>query len=66
MYTVRFQFLDIRADEFLPDGQVVTEQEYDSIEEIVAYVQEFSSALDNVLVYCQETGKIVDLADFVI
>lgn len=64
MYTARFQFLPDQASQFLPDGQLVTEMEFDEIHEIVAYVQEFADAIASTLVYCQMNGQIVDLADF--
>ena len=64
MYTVRFHFLPDRAAEFLPEGQIVSELEFDGIPEIVAYVQEFSDALLSTIVYSQINGHIVDLADF--
>jgi hypothetical protein len=64
MFTVRFEFLPHRAAEFLPDGQIVTEMEYDNIAEVVAYVQEFSDALHGTLIYCQLNNQIVDLADY--
>lgn len=64
MYTARFTFLRDRAPEFLTDGQYVTEMEFDSIHEIVEYVQQFADALEGSLIYCQANGEIVDLEDF--
>jgi hypothetical protein len=64
MYTARFQFLPDRAEHFLPEGQLVTEMEFDNIPEIVSYVQEFADAIASTVVYCQMNGQIVDLADF--
>jgi len=64
MYTARFTFLGDRAPEFLPDGQIVTEMEFDGIPEIVEYVQQFSDALEGTLIYCQMNNQIVDLEDF--
>ena len=64
MYTARFTFLADRAEEFLPDGQQVTEVEFDAIPEIVDYVQEFADALSSTLVLCQMNGQVVDLADY--
>ena len=64
MYRARFQFLADRSSDFLPDGQIVTEMIFDDIREIVEYVQEFSDAIASTLVYCEKSGRIVDLADF--
>ena len=64
MYTVRFQFLPDRAHEFLPEGQLVTQMEFEDVEEIVAYTQEFSEAIESSQALCQDTGIVVDLADF--
>ena len=64
MYTARFEFLPERASDFLPDGQLVTQMDFEGIPEIVEYVQEFSDAIRSTLVFCQWTEQIVDLADF--
>ena len=64
MFRARIQFLPDRAEEFLPDGQLVSESEYFTIAELVEYVQEFSDAIESTLVYSIENGQIVDLADF--
>ena len=64
MYTARFEFLPERASDFLPEGQLVTQMDFENIAEIVEYVQEFSDAIHSSLVFCQWTEQVVDLADF--
>ena len=64
MYTARFEFLPERASDFLPDGQLVTQMDFEGIPEIVEYVQAGSDAIRATLVFCQWTEQIVDLADF--
>lgn len=64
MYTARIHFLADRADDFLPDGQIVTQVDFDDVQEIVEYVQEFADAIESSLVFCHENGRTVDLSDF--
>ena len=57
----RFTFAADRAAEFLDDGQLVTQIDCDTIEEVMEYVYQFGDAiLDcNAIV----NGKVVNLAD---
>ena len=64
MFKARIHFLADSASHFLPDGQLVTEMEFDCISEIVDYVQEFADAIQETLIMCAATGKIIDLADY--
>lgn len=66
MYKARIQFLVDRAEEFLLDGQIITEMHFDEIEELVEYVQEFADAIADTHVLSLETGGTVDLSDYVI
>lgn len=66
MYAARFEFLPGVAEDFLPKGQLVTEMAFTEISEIVGCAQEFAELLAGSLVYSQETGRIVDLSDFIV
>ena len=55
----RFTFLPERAEEFLAQkdendnwvytGQLVTQMEFETVEEVMAYARQFEDALDNVI-----------------
>ena len=64
MYTARFEFLPGFETDFLPEGQLITQMDFDDIQEIVEYVQEFAGYLRDALVFCHETAQVVDLDDF--
>jgi len=38
--------------------------EFAEISEIVALVQEFAESLEETLIYCQESDKVLGLSDF--
>jgi len=64
MYTVRFQFSANRAPDFLFGSQTIAEMEFVEISEIVALVQEFAESLEETLIYCQESDRVLGLSDF--
>ena len=59
----RFTFKPEYADQFLEDGQLVTEIEYVSIEEVADYINEFQDSLLDVQVLV-DGSKVVTLSDF--
>ena len=58
----RFTFKPERAGEFLEEGRLVTQIECDSIDEVMAYVNEFNDALldCNALI----NGREINLSDY--
>ena len=63
MISARFTFHPDRAHEFLEDeGRLVTQMEFETIDEVMEMVEEFQSAL----VDCNAiiNGKVVSLADY--
>ena len=58
----RFTFKPDRASDFLEDGQLVTQIEVDTVDEIINYCKEFRDAI----VDCNAiiNGKAVNLSDF--
>ena len=64
MYSARFQFTSDRAHEFLDEGRLVDQQEFDNTDDIVAFADQFRDALEDVNVYCKATGEVVNLSDF--
>jgi len=63
-YTARFQFQADRAAEFIDDGRLVTEMDFDDVQEIITVCGEFEDALSDVNVFCHDTGKVINLSDF--
>ena len=62
MIPVRFTFQADRAHEFLDDGRLVTQMEFETVDEIIEVTNEFRDALvdANAII----NGKVVSLADF--
>lgn len=59
----RFTFKPEHADQFLDDGQTVTEIAYIGIEEVAQYIDEFQDSLQDVQVLI-DGAKVVTLSDF--
>ena len=55
----RYTFLPERAEEFLEDGQIVTQIECDTLDEVMEYAHQFGDALENAIAIVN--GKIVCL-----
>jgi len=63
-YTARFQFQADRAHEFIDDGRLVTEMDFDDVQDIILVCGEFEDALEDVNVFCHTSGKVINLSDF--
>jgi len=59
----RFTFKPEDADQFLEDGQTVTEVQHISVEEVAQFVNEFQDSLLDVQVLI-DGAKVVNLSDF--
>lgn len=63
MITARFTFRPERAGEFLEEpGRLVTQMEFDTVDEIMEVVHQFDDALVDVNAIIN--GKVVNLVDF--
>ena len=62
LITARFTFTPERASEFLEDGQLVTQIEFESVDAIMEAITQFKDAL----VDCNAivNGQVVNLTDF--
>jgi hypothetical protein len=58
----RFTFKADRAEEFLMEGQQVTQLDFDEIEELIEYTKSFEDALEDVTVLYR--GKTYNASDF--
>ena len=59
----RFTFAPDRAAEFIEqEGQLVTQLEFDSIDEVMECVEQFSDAITDAFAFIN--GRVVDLADY--
>lgn len=57
----RFTFLPDRAPEFLDEGRLVTQIECETIDEVIAYTEEFRNALEDVTAIVN--GQVVVLSE---
>ena len=63
MITARFTFRPERAGEFLDEpGRLVTQMEFETVDEVMEVVHQFSDALVDVNAIIN--GKVVSLVDF--
>ena len=63
MITARFTFRPERAGEFLEEpGRLVTQMEFETIDEIMEVIEGFNDALTDVNAIIN--GKVVNLVDF--
>ena len=63
LITARFTFRPERASEFLEDeGRLVTQMEFETVDEIMECIEEFKDALVDVNAIIN--GQVVNLVDF--
>ena len=61
-FIARFTFKPSRAEDFLEVGQLVTQLEFDTLDEVLECVDNFSDAIEDCNLMCD--GVPVDLSKF--